>query len=49
MTRHAIKLEAVTDGSRKRRFSKNAARRAWYAFYRAQRFARRFGFATLAE
>jgi hypothetical protein len=33
----------MPDGTRKRRFSPNAAKRQWYARYRSQRFARRFG------
>jgi hypothetical protein len=33
----------MPDGSRKRRFSINPAKRRWYAQYRSQRFARRFG------
>lgn len=32
----------MPDGSRKRRFSQNAARRLWYARHRAERFRRRF-------
>ncbi len=31
----------MPDGKRKRRFSDNAARRAYYADYRARRFAKR--------
>jgi hypothetical protein len=34
----------MPDGSRKRRFSTNQARRRWYAKHRSQRFSRRFGF-----
>ena len=34
----------MPDGSRRRRFSSNPARRAYYADSRAKRFARRFGF-----
>ena len=33
----------MPDGSRKRRFSSNQAKRQWYARYRALRFCRRFG------
>ncbi len=33
----------MPDGSRKRRFSMNPARRRWYAIHRSQRFSRRFG------
>jgi hypothetical protein len=33
----------MPDGSRKRRFSINPARRRWYAIHRSQRFSRRFG------
>jgi hypothetical protein len=33
----------MPDGSRKRRFSPNQARRQWYARYRSLRFGRRFG------
>lgn len=33
----------MPDGSRKRRFSANQAKRVWYARYRSQRFCRRFG------
>ncbi|MCA9156605.1 MAG: hypothetical protein R3C99_04265 [Pirellulaceae bacterium] len=36
----------MPDGKRKRRHSTNAARRRWYAHFRSQRFARRFGFAA---
>ncbi len=32
----------MPDGTRKRRFSADAAKRAWYASYRARRFAIRF-------
>ena len=35
----------MPDGSRKRRFSFNRARRQWYANHRARRFATRLGFA----
>ena len=35
----------MPDGSRKRRFSSNPARRAYYAKCRSRRFARRFGMA----
>ena len=31
------------DGTRKRRYSANRARRAYYAFWRSVRFVRRFG------
>jgi len=33
----------MPDGTRKRRFSSNLARRRWYAKHRAMRFFRRFG------
>jgi hypothetical protein len=33
----------MPDGKRKRRFSENRARRAWYAYSRSSRFRRRFG------
>lgn len=33
----------MPDGTRKRRFDANPARRNWYAEHRARRFARRFG------
>jgi hypothetical protein len=33
----------MPDGSRKRRFSQNFARRQWYAHHRSRRFSRRFG------
>jgi hypothetical protein len=33
----------MPDGTRKRRFSRNPAKRKWYAYWRALRFARRFG------
>jgi hypothetical protein len=33
----------MPDGSRKRRFSGNPARRRWYAEHRSRRFSRRFG------
>ena len=33
----------MPDGSRKRRFSMNLAKRKWYAFFRSQRFNVRFG------
>jgi hypothetical protein len=33
----------MPDGSRKRRFSANQARRHWYAQHRSRRFGRRFG------
>ena len=33
------------DGKRRRRFSKNAAKREWYAKWRAMRFAKHMGFA----
>jgi hypothetical protein len=36
----------MPDGTRKRRFSVNPARRQWYAQHRSRRFARRLG-ATL--
>lgn len=36
----------MPDGSRKRRFSDNNARRQWYAMSRARRFAVRLGFAS---
>ena len=32
----------MPDGKRKRRFSTNPAKRAWYANHRSLRFARRF-------
>ena len=32
----------MPDGKRKRRHSENAAKRRWYAYHRAKRFARRF-------
>ena len=38
----------MPDGSRKRRFSPDAVKRQWYARHRAQRFARRFGWPTIA-
>jgi len=37
------KEAAMPDGTRKRRFSSNLARRRWYAKHRAMRFFRRFG------
>ena len=33
----------MPDGSRKRRFASNPAKRNWYAQHRARRFAKRFG------
>ena len=33
----------MPDGSRKRRFAANKAKREWYAFDRARRFRNRFG------
>ena len=33
----------MPDGSRRRRFSPNKARRQWYALHRSRRFNRRFG------
>jgi hypothetical protein len=36
----------MPDGKRKRRHSKNTAKRTWYARHRAIRFARHFGFAS---
>ncbi len=33
----------MPDGKRKRRHSRNRAKRLWYAIYRSRRFARRFG------
>ncbi len=39
----------MVDGQRKRRFSANRARRAWYAFSRSARFSRRFGFCESLE
>jgi len=33
----------MPDGSRKRRYSHNQARRQWYAQHRSRRFSRRFG------
>jgi hypothetical protein len=36
----------MPDGKRKRRHSANAARRRWYAAYRAIRFCRRFGWSS---
>jgi hypothetical protein len=33
----------MPDGSRKRRFSSNPAKRHWYAEHRTRRFNRRFG------
>ena len=38
----------MPDGTRKRRFSLNPARRRWYATHRAARFFRRFGLTTAA-
>ena len=38
-----IKVIDMPDGTRKRRFSLNQARRRWYATHRAARFFRRFG------
>ena len=35
----------MPDGSRKRRFSSDAAKRRWYANFRSIRFNRRFGLA----
>jgi hypothetical protein len=35
----------MPDGSRKRRWSLDTAKRRWYAQHRSRRFARRFGFA----
>ena len=32
----------MPDGTRKRRFSSDQARRKWYALFRALRFSRRF-------
>ncbi len=34
---------AMPDGTRKRRYSRNFAKRLWYAQHHAKRFARRFG------
>ena len=39
----------MPDGSRKRRFSANQARRQWYAHHRARRFCRRFGWIKRLE
>ncbi len=39
----------MPDGQRRRRHSANAARRKWYAAFRAQRFARRFGWLNTAS
>jgi hypothetical protein len=40
----------MPDGTRRRRFSKNPARRSWYARSRALRFARRFaGYNQVAQ
>jgi hypothetical protein len=36
----------MPDGSRKRRFSQNFARRNWYAQHRSRRFSRRFGWSA---
>jgi hypothetical protein len=36
----------MPDGSRKRRFSPNFARRQWYAQHRSRRFSRRFGWSA---
>ena len=36
----------MPDGKRRRRFSANAAKRRWYAYWRALRFARHMGFNT---
>jgi hypothetical protein len=36
-------MATIVDGSRKRRSSRNATKRRWYAIYREQRFRRRFG------
>lgn len=36
----------MPDGTRKRRFSANRARRQWYARHRAGRFLRRFRIAA---
>jgi len=33
----------MPDGKRRRRFSANRAKRAWYCYYRGVRFDRRFG------
>lgn len=33
----------MPDGTRKRRFDANKAKRQWYAHHRATRFAKRFG------
>jgi hypothetical protein len=38
----------MPDGTRKRRFSLNPARRRWYAKHRAVRFFRRFGLTAVA-
>jgi hypothetical protein len=38
----------MPDGTRKRRFSLNPARRRWYATHRAARFFRRFGLTAAA-
>ena len=38
----------MPDGTRKRRFSLNPARRHWYALHRAIRFFRRFGLTDAA-
>lgn len=37
----------MPDGSRKRRFSVNQTKRAWYARHRSVRFQRRFGLSPL--
>jgi len=42
-------MQAMPDGSRKRRHSTNASRRRWYALYRSWRFQRRFGFTSWGE
>ncbi|MBW3600101.1 MAG: hypothetical protein KY475_22865 [Planctomycetes bacterium] len=36
-------MTTIVDGSRRRRSSRNATKRRWYAIYREQRFRRRFG------
>lgn len=40
-----IARRCIPDGTRRRRFSVNSAKRHWYAQHRAIRFARRFGIA----
>ena len=39
----------MPDGTRKRRFSRNQARRRWYAKNRAARFFRRFGLTSAPQ